>query len=309
MNTKTFLTTHVPNFYQIWKKYKKGLGFKPKNWVISSDYSLTALDKPYHTITFTIFPREKIPQIINEIKTYLPTDIKKISHVNPKSLDYIKNSKLYFSLCIRVYDIEKLCNNDLNNSVNEALEYYKKLPIQAQKYLKDNYVVLQKFNQYIHKKNYDRKLVSSILVISKFISFLLEFLLIKESGNNPLWCQDRGPAAEFCQKIIYFFVNAKLAKLMNERNNSYLIHLPLVKPEYQKSYDAVIRVPDIITGVFAAIKQNNNHFSSDDPKFISFFDALVQNGNIILFDDYYDQNNKEDVNMTEFQVKINSTEQ
>lgn len=257
MGKKTNLTKSIPDLMEKWYKYKKGLnGIKITDWCISSDYCFGDTNK-LDVATFTIFPVDCMPIINREIKENLPHDIKSVTQFSEKELQYLKNSKYFFSISVVIENLKYAFNEKKAlQEFTEILEAYETMNIDKNsESIKERHKQLVEICNYLKQKSHSTKKLSQMYFVAQFVSIIMEFLLIKERGRNLRWCSDRGHIASFLDGIIFNLMNVYLHYYLRNRVKNYYIHLPVEIKESNKDYpyDTFIRVPDIITGVMSSL--------------------------------------------------------
>ena len=298
MNKTTQLTKSIPGFMEYWNAYKKGLkGLKVTDWCILSDYCFNDKSKE-DALTFTIFPYNYAPKVINEIKANIPGEIKKMTHVPDKCINFLKNSPYFFHIAIVIENLKNIVQEqDLLKQLETTLCDYEKAEDlnKSLQDIKDRYKCLRELYEYMKQKSHSRKLLAQIEFVSQFISQLLEFLLIKEKGRNPHWISDRDHIATHCHGLLFFLVNYKLATLLKKRITDFWLHLPTEIKENNKNYayDPVIMVPDIITGIMSSMKYTMQGIQMDKPKhFLLFSEIISGNPKVITLEYIYQKNGK-----------------
>ena len=296
MNTKTYLSMHIPGFFERWKRYKRGVkGKNLKEWCISSDY-VNDKKKPNCVATFTIFPKSLIPQIIREIRENAPTDIKNMTQVSPKTSDYIKNSPYFFSISVIIKNKKLLCNPDLLKSIETIIKTYNNFN-EEKSLFREKYKKIQKFNQYMKQNHCSKETIGLLLYVAKFVSYICEFLLIKENNKIVHWFSDRDSIVEFSDKIIYDFIVSYTESLVHTRISDYNISAPIVNTEeHQKEYDTLIRIPDIISGVLSSLHPKGNNLAYEKVKHRDIFlNSILSNEKIVIIDVEIQKNNLQNV--------------
>ena len=292
MDTKTYFSMHMPDFVQQWKHYKKGLrGINLKEWCIASDY-VDDSNKPNGVATFTIFPRSIITKLIYEISTNIPTDIKNRTHVSSETLDYLRNSPYFFNICVIIKNKKLLCNEKLSRSLHTLIEFYKNTDENKERF-KDKYLKVQKLNQYLKQGNCSKEKVGLMLFVAKFMSYICEFLLIKENCSSLNWFSDRDPIAEMMDKIIYDFVIFYTEQKVHQRITDYNLSAPILNTQKaQEEYDTLIRIPDIISGVFSSLHPRGKDLAYEKEKHKEIFvHSILSNDRIITLDFDIQQDN------------------
>lgn len=287
MDRKTQLTQFVPELMSNWNNYKKGLKeLKITNWCISSDYCFDDPDK-LDVATFTIFPAVYINKIYNEIKENLPKDIKNKRHFTEKELNYLKNSKYFFSISIILYNLESSFNIE---SAIEQIEKFLKtrkedipFPI-SDKDFHDGKKKLQELFNSIKKKSCPRKKLSQIYFVAQFVAQLIEFLLIKETGKMVGWCPDKGPIDSFGNRIVYNILQSHVYRLIKNRVSDFKIVYPPSdnSDEYLYMRDELIRVPDIITGAVSSLVPMENGLTAQRTKHFEIINQYLVNNHKII---------------------------
>ena len=287
MDKKTQLTKFIPDLTNQWNRYKNGLkGLKIKNWCISSDYCFDDPNK-LNVATFTVFPSDYMNTIFNELKENLPRDIKNKRHFTEAELNYLKNSKYFFSMSIILYNIESSFNK------NAAIEQITKLLKTQIKDLpfpiidKDFHEAKEKLRELLNnlkKKNCPIKKLSQIYFVAQFVAQLMEFLFIKENCKIVGWCPDKGHIDSFSHGIIYNLVQTKIHELIRNRMKDFRITCPppesLDKHLYMR--DTFIRIPDIITGALSSLVVKEKGITAQQPKHYEIINrCLVNNPRMI----------------------------
>ena len=282
MDRKTHLTMYVPEFTDSWNNYKKGLkGLKITNWCISSDYCFGDPNK-LDTATFTIFPADYIPILSKEIKENLPHDIKQTKEFSERELNYLKNSKYFFSISFIVNDIERCFNK------NVALLHCKRL-LKIQKEdipfavsnedFHKNRQRLQEFLNSLQKKSCPIKLFAQMYFVAHSVAQIIEFLLIKENVKTVGWCSDRGAITTFNHGMVFNLVQMYVHSYVKDRINEYHLAIP---PTYQNEIDYFIRIPDIITGALSSLTSSSKGFSAQKVKHQQLIlDSFMNNKKIV----------------------------
>ena len=283
---------HIPEFTQQWKRYKKGLtDVDLREWCISSDY-VDDKNKPNCVATFTIFPKSLIPKLIKEIPLNIPTDIKNRTHINSGTLDYLRNSPYFFSICVVIRNKKLLCNETLAQSIHTLIEFYKNT-VENKEEVKDKYLKIQKFNQYLKQRNCSKETVGLMLFVAKFMSYICEFLLIKENCSVLHWCSDRDAITDMLDKIIYDIVIGFTEKKVHDRILNYNLSAPIPNtPRAQAEYDTLIRIPDAISGVFSSLQPRGKDLAYEKEKHRDIFiHSILSNDRVIVLDFDIQQDN------------------
>ena len=298
MDRKTKLTTFVPDLMNDWNNYKKGLkGLKITNWCISSDYCFSNENK-LDVATFTIFPFEYMRLIYDDIKKNLPRDIKCKRNFTQNELNYIKNSKYFFSISIILYNLETSFNKE--DAIKQIAKLLKKnitdIPFHIEN--EDFNKIKKSLREYLNnlkKKNCPIKLLSQIYFVAQFVAQLMEFLLIKENGKCVGLCPDRGHIDSFNHGIIYNLVQTHIHKLINNRVKDFRLASPPTEQSKDNIdiRDAFIRIPDIITGALSSLIPIENGITAQQPKHIEIINQCLVNNNKMIHLIYdFDKNGK-----------------
>ncbi len=292
MDKKTKLTSSIPEFMSYWRQYKKGLkeikGLKIINWCIASDYCFNNNNK-LDVATFTIFPCScgKILSIMSQDK--LPKDIKETRKFSQESIDFLKNSKLFFSISIIINNLNSFFDQEsANEQMLQSLQFYEQLPFNEKSVDTDKgYKDLKKIHAYINQKSYSKKLLSQMYFVAKFISQILEFLLIKENCTKPHWCSDRDYLISFKNGIIMKFIGSYVYRYIKGRISNFNLVLPAEINEENKTYpyDPIIRIPDILTGILSSVEMTDRGLIAQKPKHYDLFkEVIVDNPRIITLE-------------------------
>ena len=298
MNRTTQLTKSILGFMEDWNAYKKGLkGLKNADWCILSDYCFDDKGKE-DALTFTIFPYNYVRQVLHEIEANIPCDIKKMTHIPDKCINFLKNSPYFFHIAIVVENLKNMVQEqDLLKQLETTLNDYEKAEDldKSSQDIKDRYKCLRESYEYMKQKSHSKKLLAQIEFVSQFVSQLLEFLLIKENGRHPHWVSDRDHMATHCNGLLFFLVNYKLAMLLKGRVTDFWLHLPAEIMENNKdyAYDPVIRVPDIITGIMSSMKYTKLGIQMDKPKHFQLFPEIISdNPRVVTLEYTYQKDGK-----------------
>lgn len=271
MDKKTRLTSFVPGLMEDWNKYKKGLkGLKITDWCISSDYCFDDPNK-LDVATFTIFPTGYMNQLYNEIRENLPHDIKETKHFSETALNYLKDSKYFFSISIILYNLETSFNRESAiEQITQLLKtHIEDVPFPLED--KDFHEGKKKLQEYLNnlkKKNCPIKKLSEIYFVAQFVAQLMEFLLIKEKCKVVGWCPDKGHIDSFGHGIIYNLVQTHIHRIIKNRVKDFHVACPppphLDKHLYMR--DTLIRIPDIITGALSSLVPMKDGLTAQQPK-------------------------------------------
>lgn len=298
MDKKTQLTKSIPGFMEDWRLYKNGLkGLKITDWCILSDYCFDDKSKE-DALTFTIFPYNCVRHVLHEIEANIPCDIKKMTHIPDKCINFLKNSPYFFHIAIVVENLKDMVQEqELLEQLETTLCDYKKAEDldKSSQDIKNRYKSLRESYEYIKQKSHSKKLLAQIFFVSQFVSQILEFLLIKENGRKPYWVSDRDHMATHCNGLLFFWVNFTLASLLRGRVTNYWLRFPAEIKENNKEYpyDPVIRVPDIITGILSSMKYTDRGIQMDKPKHYKLFQELVaDNPRVITLEFIYQKNGR-----------------
>lgn len=307
MDTKTTLSSHIPSFMHDWRNYKRGLrGLTFTDWIISSDYCLDDKNKLNDVITFTIFPRVFPKELFSEINRYVPADIKNVTHFSDVTLNYLKSSSYFFNISVLLENKENFFPKaQLAKLFDQLISVYKQFSLDVQEHHKDDYRKIQKFAQYLKRRNCSKKILSTLLLVVQHLSVIVEFLLIKEKQSQIFWCSDRDSIISFNDGIIFNFVRMCVPMLIKGRIKEYSVKCVGDSNE-EFLFDPFIRIPDIICGVLSSVKYIDDNFQYDKDKHKQLFDQIViDNPKLVILKSTFDKNGKETLTLKKV-VKNNS---
>ena len=279
MNTKTFLSSHFPDFVKKWKRYYHK--FKQvDSWYITSDYCLDDKSKPNDVMTFTIFPLIHPYLLKEDIKHYLPQDIKKFKNISETALNYIKESPYSFSMAFLIKDknhIFKLEDNKqlLDNAI-------KRMELWPEKKREEFIHQMKSFRNYLNRKEIDTKILSDIGITVHIMSAIIEFLLVKTRTKHIVWISDRDKITDFQDGIVHQFIRLGYANLLNRRVPDHEVYGFIERKQYDKElFDELIRIPDYICGALASMDFDDTNKVSE--KHYNLFDkSIVDNNRICI---------------------------
>lgn len=279
MNTKTFLSSHFPDFVKKWKRYYHK--FKQvDSWYITSDYCLDDKTKNNDVMTFTIFPLIPPYVLKEDIKHYLPQDIKKFKNISETALNYIKESPYFFSMAFLIKDknsIFKLEDNKqlLDNAI-------KRMELWPEKKREEFIHQMKSFRNYLNRKEIDVKILSDIGVTVHIMSAIIEFLLIKTNTKHILWVSDRDKITDFQDGIVHQFIRFGYSNLLKKRVPDHEVYDFIESKQYDKElFDELIRIPDYICGSLASMDFDDTDKVPE--KHYNLFDrSIVDNDRICI---------------------------
>lgn len=291
MNKTTQLTKSIPEFMKSWNAYKKGLnGLKITYWCISSDYCFNDKDK-HDVATFTIFPADYMKGLLAELKENLPRDIKDIRDFSEKELNYIKNSKYYFSISVLINNIKASFDKDAAIKQVERLLKIRQSDFPfyvSENEFRENHDRLQELYKSLTKKNCPYKLLAETFFVAHFVACIIEFLLIKENSKHIGWCSDRGNIVSNNKNTIFNLVNMYVNHYLKFRISNY--HLAFAS-EITKDLDYFIRIPDIITGAISSLIATERGIVTQKKKHcILMNQSIIDNTRILALLYDYDEN-------------------
>lgn len=279
MDTKTFLSSHFPDFVKKWKKYYHK--FKQVDtWCISSDYCLNDKSKSNDVMTFTIFPFNMLPFIKEDIQKHLSKDIKEFKNISETALNYIKESPYFFSLAVILKNKNNIFKLDDNKKLLDDL--IKRMEHWPEAKKEEFIHKMKEFRNYLNRKEIDKKILSEIGITVHIMSVIIEFLLIKTRTQHIFWISDRDKITDFQDGIVHEFIRLGYANLLKKRIVDHEVYGFLKNKEYDKAlFDELIRIPDYICGALAAM--NFNDTSQVPEKHYNLFDkSIVDNERICI---------------------------
>ena len=279
MDKKTQLSMSIPGLMEDWIDYKKGLkGLKITDWCISSDYCFDNPNK-LDVATFTIFPAGYMNQLYNEIKENLPCDIKHKRHFNETQLNYLKNSKYFFSISVILYNLKNYLNKEkATEQVEKMLKITKEdLPFPIDD--KDFHESRKKLHEYLNNLKKHNCPVNKTHFVAQFVAQLVEFILIKESSKIVGWCPDKGEDS-FSDGMVYNLVQCYIHRIIKNRVKYFRLACP--PPSHLDKHlhmrDTFIRIPDIITGALSSLVATEKGLTAQLPKHYEIINkCLVDN--------------------------------
>lgn len=287
MNKKTILSSNFPEFLRKWKRYHNKFK-KVNSWYITSDYCLENKEKPNDVMTFTIFPLGNPYIIKEEIKRYLPKDIKDFKNISEDAIKYIKESPYFFSLAVIIKDKNNIFNLESNKLLlDRIIENMSNWPDNK----KNEFIhKIKNFKEYLNRKTVDLKTLSEINVTVHIMSAILEFLLIKANAKKIIWISDRDKITSFRDGVIHKFIRLGYSNLVHKRVNDNEVYGFLTNEEYDKDvFDELIRIPDYISGAIASMDFSDSYKVAE--KHYNLFDkGIVDNEKIYIMQIEHNQN-------------------
>ena len=309
-NNTTSIVRILPDFEMFWKRRRKDVkslnipNLTNERWVIAADYCLNDKGKPYQSIAFTVFPYLQPYQLDEDMKRYLPQDIKHTTKLTPKMINFLKNNQWFYSIVFMFKDInefdektisETFCKWTTFDSVVENKEKYKEL---------------FKFSEYCKRKNINDKLIKNLFFIVGLFSLIAEFLVIKENAKDIVICSDRDAITEFSDGIFYQLLDYELSYKVKSRKKT-LLTLMLPNEKTNKfEFDSYIRVPDYFAGATASF--NLDEFTVDKDKHKEILLEVLKNNDKVILYKVDVQNNQITYShilldkLTENQIKVNN---
>lgn len=286
MDKKTRLTSFVPELMEDWNKYKKGLkGLKITDWCISSDYCFDDPNK-LDVATFTIFPAGYMDKIYQEINDNLPRDIKHKRRFTETELNYLKDSKYFFSISIILYNLKNYLNKEkATEQVEKMLKITtENLPFPTSDI--DFHKNKEKLHEYLNnlkKHNCPVNKLAQTHFVAQFVAQLMEFILIKENSKIIGWCPDKGEDS-FNNGMVYNLVQCYIHRLIKNRIKNFRLACPppphLDKHLYMR--DAFIRIPDIITGALSSLVPMKDGLTAQKTKHCEVINKCLVNNHKMI---------------------------
>ncbi|MEM6718540.1 MAG: hypothetical protein AAF611_04405 [Bacteroidota bacterium] len=283
-----------------------------KKWNCYSDYSFDS-KKANDVITFTFLPYLADPLVISEIISKLaPSEIKKTRSVNPKFLEFIKNSPFVtFSIIIEDHKNYYFENRDklkeamllsLNSLLNESFPKWTK----SRPHLKDYHRRLtKKTKAVIRLIERDKKIriIKNLFLITSFGSYIATQFANKTKAEIFGWFSDRDEINDVEKNYSLDLFNIQFSEhLINE--NCKFVASPASSSD-NEWYGEFIKIPDLITGAIADYDFMNDKVSHD--KFIPIIRDLISDNkrNIFVFRLFLDNNGQINLGRLTTHKKVN----
>ena len=288
---KSVLKNLDENYFPKFSQYKK--------WKCYSDYSFDQ-KKANDVITFTLLPYLTDPLIITEvIKKLAPTEIKKTRTVNPKFLEFIKNSPFVtFSIIIEDHKNYYFEDRDrlkeamllyLNGLVNDSLPKWAK----NRPSLKDYHQKLSKKTKAVIRLiNRDKKIriIKNLFLITSFGSYIATQFANKTNAEIFGWFSDRDEINDVEKNYSIDLFGIQFSEhLINEK--CQFVAAPASSSD-SEWYGEFTKIPDLINGAIADYDFKNDKVSHD--KFIPIIRDLISDNkrNVFVFRLFLDDDGK-----------------
>lgn len=281
MNTKTFLSSHFPNFVQKWKKFYNK--FKHVDtWYIVSDYCFDDKDKPNDVVTFTLLPFGNPFTVKEQIKQHLGKDLKHCRDISEGAIKYIKESPYFFSIACIIKDKNKIFNLASTKILLDST--IKKMENWPEAKREEFIHQFKALREYLKRKDVHTNILSNMCVTVHILCVIIEFLLIKTRTNHIFWISDRDKITDFKNGVIHKLVRLGYANLLKKRISDHQVYGVLDDGEYHKEiYDELVRIPDYISGAIAGIDFDDIDKTAEKD-YTLFNDSIVDNERIYIMD-------------------------
>lgn len=276
MNTKTFLSKFI-SFSKQWEKYKKRITPLPLGWIVMSDYCLDDKNKN-DCITFTICPMVQNYHLVPWLEKKLSRDIKDITKVTDAEIEFIRNpNPPFFTISMLIKEKEKIANID--NLKIDMKNFKESLYLNSKQQKQFN-----EFDNYLKKKKINSRVLENMQLIVFMFTRIVEFLTIKHNTEEIHWFSDRDAVMDISDRIILDLINIQCTNLLHGRRSVPKFSVGVEDKENGiHRFDALIRYPDIITGVISSMDFDRG-FPEKEKHFDLFVNAILENPRIIIME-------------------------
>jgi hypothetical protein len=261
-----------------------------KKWKCFSDYSFDK-NKPNDIITFTLLPYVADMQIVAKAIKFLSSEeIKKTSTVNPKFIEFIKESPFVtFSFIVQNHKHLFLPNRDL---LKEAMMYSMSnllitdIPdwILKRPYLTDYFEqIAMKVRKVIKLLENDKKIkiLKNLFLTTSIGSVICTQFANRTEAEILGWFSDRDEINEVADNFSIDLFSIQFAEHLLKWDCKFAA--APAKSVDDEWYAELIKIPDFITGAIADYDLSNNQVSHK--KFVPLFHDLIcdNDRNIFVF--------------------------
>lgn len=261
-----------------------------KKWKCFSDYAFDE-KKPNHVITFTLLPYIMDFTILSGIiREYAPKEIKKSQTINPKFIEFIRNSPFVtFSFVLENHENLFLENKEylkssmllsLNQILNENIPNWTEKTPHLELYHKEIAKKTKKVIRLI-EENKKIKILKNMFLITSIGSYICTQFANKTNAEIFGWFSDRDEINDVADKYSLDLFNFQFSEYLKNRKCEF-VAAPASSQD-NEWYHELIKIPDFITGTLADYNFETERVSHD--KFIPLLRELIADNdrNIFVF--------------------------
>lgn len=237
-----------------------------RHWLLLSDYAFHDKSKPADVATFSLVPiKESVEDLSSRITAVAPNDIKHMSSVRPKFIEFIKNYPT-FSISV-VLDRRRRISREEREGLGTDLDMLKRMvdgwpPRSANDHYRKLSRDFETLRREVGRRGANMRVVRDLIIVSNLVAYFAVEFRTQLNEATLLWATDRDAMHGFLTKkcsgslfhnfaTVLFHVLCEQQGLDTEK--SYL-HLAVPEETGPIWYDAPLRIPDLICGALADLR-------------------------------------------------------
>lgn len=273
------------------------------SWLVASDYCLHDASRPADCFAFSIIPYDdNLQNTLDSIQHAVPRDIKKAKTINEETITFLQDPRR-FHICFRLDKDRLVFTNSADTDpltiareiIRLSTDWALRVGHDAQQIAR-----MKKLQQASLKKRFNVALMSDIVLLATFYSFV-SLLLVREGRPQIIgWFSDRDKMTTWCDGVLWYYILEAVVDLGEQlqipvKDIHFVIGVPeavqlTAQPNSTSSakpmwFDELIRLADHFAGTLAAWDTKTNTVLGKMDKFVRMFEDVIADArNLVILD-------------------------